>query len=205
MARKTSLYRYFSEADELLYVGIAINPATRLGQHKRDRDITEVRHIEIEWFDSRSEASAAEAWAIVRERPKWNKVGVRRKRVLKRTPAKVVMPKTTPEPAPLPPIQGDGIWLDEWAAIIGPPSPYLFIAFSTGVVPDHVNEWRIINPSKAKQIVKYIRPGDVIWFEGSAPIWFWPEVADRRGYRWPDYWVRDQVRKATGSAARTVE
>ena len=69
---KTSLYRYFDASDQLLYVGIAHNPFRREKQHWPSRDMSQVRYIELEWFDDRGGASAAERHAIQTERPVWN-------------------------------------------------------------------------------------------------------------------------------------
>ena len=69
----TSLYRYFNNAGELLYVGISINAIYRLGQHKENAEWFElIDRIEIEKFDSLKLALAAEKSAIKTERPLHN-------------------------------------------------------------------------------------------------------------------------------------
>lgn len=82
---KTSLYRFYSEADQLLYVGIARNPFQRLSGHFVEKSMTEVRCLEIEWFESRSEALDAESWAIRREKPLWNISAPRKPRQVRKT------------------------------------------------------------------------------------------------------------------------
>jgi len=71
---KTSLYRYFSSGGDLLYIGISIYPFQREKQHRRDKDMTQVRYVELEWFGTYAEASEAERHAIQQERPIWNVV-----------------------------------------------------------------------------------------------------------------------------------
>jgi predicted GIY-YIG superfamily endonuclease len=65
-AEKTSLYRLFNEADELLYVGISHDPDNRWSQHQSLTPwIREVATRTIEWHGSRDDALAAEARTIV--------------------------------------------------------------------------------------------------------------------------------------------
>jgi GIY-YIG catalytic domain len=70
-----SLYRHFDEADNLLYVGIAIDPVRRLGQHLASRWYDRISRIEIERYPSRHTALAAEATAIRTENPQFNIAG----------------------------------------------------------------------------------------------------------------------------------
>lgn len=65
---KTSLYRYFDAQDRLLYVGVSHNPFSREVQHNGSKDMTLVRHVELEWLPNRETALAAERVAIDRER-----------------------------------------------------------------------------------------------------------------------------------------
>ncbi|VVP18264.1 hypothetical protein PS893_03689 [Pseudomonas fluorescens] len=69
----TALYRHFDAEKRLLYVGISLSASRRLSQHMRDskwaRTITS---IEIEHFETRSQAVEAEQRAIVDEKPLWN-------------------------------------------------------------------------------------------------------------------------------------
>lgn len=70
---KTSLYRFYSAKNELLYIGISRNPFLRLGQHQSAKEMPLVRYIELEWFADRCSADRAERLAILRESPIWNK------------------------------------------------------------------------------------------------------------------------------------
>jgi hypothetical protein len=67
------LYRHFNEAGELLYVGISLCAIARLEQHKRSPWFQEIRRVEIEQYPTREQAQFKEAWAIRREKPKYNK------------------------------------------------------------------------------------------------------------------------------------
>ena len=94
-----SLYRYFDENDDLLYVGISKNPVSRIQQHATNDWIRRVRHIELEWFDTRSEALAAELIAIERERPEYNIAGSYSPRKLRSSPPEVFAEKGPMVPA----------------------------------------------------------------------------------------------------------
>jgi excinuclease UvrABC nuclease subunit len=67
------LYRHYGPKDELLYVGVSISALVRLGQH---RDCSEwfgkIKRVEIQQFESREKALAAEREAIEKERPHFN-------------------------------------------------------------------------------------------------------------------------------------
>jgi predicted GIY-YIG superfamily endonuclease len=71
----TALYRVFGEADLLLYIGISNDFGRRWKQHARKQPWwDEKRRLTVDqWFDSREEAEAAEATAIMAEKPKYNK------------------------------------------------------------------------------------------------------------------------------------
>ncbi len=70
---QTSLYRYFSDAGVLLYVGISANAIARLVQHKSGAEwFFEVRRIEVVHFADRATAALAEQIAIFKERPVHN-------------------------------------------------------------------------------------------------------------------------------------
>jgi hypothetical protein len=73
---KGSLYRFYADGGTLLYVGQSRNPFKRMDGHFKDKDMTDVRYIEIEWFQDRKGAVEAESHAINRENPLWNKAGV---------------------------------------------------------------------------------------------------------------------------------
>lgn len=69
----TSLYRYFNNAGELLYVGISINAIYRLGQHKENAEwFGFIDRIEIEKFENLKLALEAEKTAIQGEKPLYN-------------------------------------------------------------------------------------------------------------------------------------
>lgn len=75
-AERTAVYRLYDEDEELLYVGVAIEPRVRFRQHRLDKPWwPRVAAREIEWFDSRAEALAVEGLAIVRELPRHNQAG----------------------------------------------------------------------------------------------------------------------------------
>jgi hypothetical protein len=67
------LYRFFNQADELLYVGITENWPARFHEHaKKASWYKQAKRIELESFDTREEALAAELKAIHEECPVWN-------------------------------------------------------------------------------------------------------------------------------------
>lgn len=70
-----SVYRYFDASGRLLYVGQSENPFGRLYSHAKDKDMTLVRQIQVEWFPDFIMADMAERWAIKTENPLWNKAG----------------------------------------------------------------------------------------------------------------------------------
>lgn len=74
MSEPTALYRAFDEAGVLLYVGITNAPERRWREHVGAKPWwkTEVRNIDVEWFDSRTEAARAESRAVSTERPLHN-------------------------------------------------------------------------------------------------------------------------------------
>lgn len=70
---QTALYRFFDEAGELLYVGIANDPRVRWSNHAGEkRWWSEVETRTLDWFATREEAESAEVAAIVGERPRYN-------------------------------------------------------------------------------------------------------------------------------------
>lgn len=66
------LYRHFDADDVLLYVGISAQPLTRLCQHKDSRWFKEITRVAIEHCPTREYAEFQEAWAIAKEKPKYN-------------------------------------------------------------------------------------------------------------------------------------
>ncbi len=65
----TVLYRFFDDAEELLYVGITDNPPHRLIAHGRKKWWPQVSTITFERFDQRDDALKAELEAIRVEQP----------------------------------------------------------------------------------------------------------------------------------------
>lgn len=70
---KTSLYRHYNSANELLYVGVSLSSLQRLGQHAQHSDwFKSIASMKIEHFETREMALEAERSAIIRERPLHN-------------------------------------------------------------------------------------------------------------------------------------
>lgn len=73
-AKETALYRHFDANDELLYVGVSVNPFERTGEHKlKSRWFKKITTIKIEWYENRDDAEDAEFLAIRDEKPKYNR------------------------------------------------------------------------------------------------------------------------------------
>ncbi|MFI9331963.1 GntR family transcriptional regulator [Kitasatospora sp. NPDC052868] len=71
--RRTALYRLYNALDQLLYIGITHNPTVRWTQHAALKPWwPKAARKNIEWFDCRSAAAAAEVAAIVGEHPLHN-------------------------------------------------------------------------------------------------------------------------------------
>lgn len=69
----TTLYRLYTESEELLYVGIAGNVGRRLDQHSDVKTWwTKVAMIKVEHFQTRHLAEIAEKNAIRGEKPRYN-------------------------------------------------------------------------------------------------------------------------------------
>ena len=67
------LYRHFNEWGELLYVGVSLSAAVRLGGHRNTSGwFSEIAFITIEHFDTREDALIAEEIAIQKEDPIYN-------------------------------------------------------------------------------------------------------------------------------------
>lgn len=74
--KRTALYRLYDANDTLIYVGIAFNPSSRYTSHKKTKTWwPEVKRREVTWYDSRTEAAAAEIEAIRSELPLYNRNG----------------------------------------------------------------------------------------------------------------------------------
>lgn len=71
----TALYRHFDDEGRLLYVGISLSPTYRLSQHRVSSAwFVRISRVEVEWFDDRGSAMAAEKHAIKSEKPEYNVV-----------------------------------------------------------------------------------------------------------------------------------
>lgn len=70
----TFLYRFFDVEGQLLYVGISYHLERRLDAHRYAKPWKRIARIDIEQFESREEAAAAERRAIEAETPEWNVV-----------------------------------------------------------------------------------------------------------------------------------
>lgn len=72
----TALYRYFDVNGDLLYVGISFDPGRRDREHARSKawHMSAVKQ-QVEWYDNRFDAFAAEQDAIKIERPIHNVQG----------------------------------------------------------------------------------------------------------------------------------
>lgn len=70
-----ALYRFYNGNGALLYIGIALQPFARMGQHRREKSWWgEVATVTIEHYVSRPKAMAAERAAIKAEKPRYNVV-----------------------------------------------------------------------------------------------------------------------------------
>jgi prevent-host-death family protein len=70
---RTALYRLYDDAEVLLYIGISHQPEVRFEQHAKLKDWwPQVTRRDVQWFDDRPSAAAAEAAAIRSEDPEHN-------------------------------------------------------------------------------------------------------------------------------------
>lgn len=70
---RTALYRLYDKSGKLLYVGITSNPAARFAKHKADKPWwPRVARKDVEWYDKRANALAAEELAIKVTDPQYN-------------------------------------------------------------------------------------------------------------------------------------
>lgn len=72
----TYLYRFFDGSGRLLYVGMSYRIEKRLASHRVVKPWDQIARIEIEQFQTRMDAVAAEREAILSEAPAWNVVYV---------------------------------------------------------------------------------------------------------------------------------
>lgn len=88
----TFLYRFYDAADQLLYVGVAFEPAVRWRRHANERDWwDEVARIDAVRLESRKAALQAERLAIKVERPRHNQKHTHA--ALARVPASRAVPR----------------------------------------------------------------------------------------------------------------
>lgn len=74
--KKTALYRHFDKSGVLLYIGISSSATARAVQHHNgSRWADLIARIDVEHYDTREEALAAESAAIKTEKPPFNVVG----------------------------------------------------------------------------------------------------------------------------------
>ena len=72
MTDRTAVYRIYCH-DELLYIGASSNPFTRLNGHRSSTDWAKTAtRLDVEWFETRAEATEAERAAIASEQPMKN-------------------------------------------------------------------------------------------------------------------------------------
>ena len=78
LKEKTGLYRHYDLNGVVLYIGISHTPLSRFKSHQIDKEwcYDSVR-MDIEWFDTRSEALLAEKLAIINDQPLYNKTHLR--------------------------------------------------------------------------------------------------------------------------------
>ena len=70
---KTQLYRHYDSNKKLLYVGISLNAAARLAQHRDAAHwFDAITDVKIETYPTREDALAAERRAIAEENPACN-------------------------------------------------------------------------------------------------------------------------------------
>lgn len=69
-----TLYKMFSQTNELLYVGISMRPISRFKEHSGDKEwFAEISRIDLSNYLTREESLRAEAEAIKTLKPKYNK------------------------------------------------------------------------------------------------------------------------------------
>ena len=173
----TSLYRFYSADDTLLYVGQSRNPFARMSGHFIEKNMALVRHIELEWFETAAEALRAEAWAIRREKPLWNVACPEKPRSPRVTPVAAQKRAPKPRPAPIKHVQPPRHYSNmgpHLPPMQGPPVPYRRYAVGLeeveGVRFDHVFTG---GEDALKRAFRVARRGDVVHMKaGVAPLFF---------------------------------
>lgn len=83
---RTALYRLYDKSGGLLYVGITNDPDVRFAKHRADKPWwPRVVRKDVEWYDKRANALAAEEMAIKVKDPRFNREHSRRRPALKVT------------------------------------------------------------------------------------------------------------------------
>ena len=96
MSEQHALYRFFDEADQLLYIGITLNPGARWKQHRADKPWwTDVATVTVETHPDRTSVLEAERTAILAEHPLHNVIHNRGSRN-NATPATPVLDRLQP-------------------------------------------------------------------------------------------------------------
>ena len=91
MTDPAALYRCYDSVGALLYVGVSGDVKIRASCHKSASPwFCAVRKITVTWYDWREDALDAEAWAIFREKPQFNKK-IALKRIAETSRVSVVM------------------------------------------------------------------------------------------------------------------
>ena len=76
---RVCLYRHFDITGALLYVGISVEPKSRIYGHARAHWYADIVRTTEQWFDDRKVALTAELAAIKSENPLHNKQGMPRR------------------------------------------------------------------------------------------------------------------------------
>jgi hypothetical protein len=72
----TAVYRLYDAREELIYVGMTVNPDMRFGSHAVTKPWwPEVARRDIAWFETRHEAEQREAQLIAHYHPRYNTIG----------------------------------------------------------------------------------------------------------------------------------
>lgn len=73
--RRTALYRFYDDRENLLYIGISNNPWRRWREHVGKPWYLQVKHQSVTWYDTGWQARKAETRAIRDEHPRFNIAG----------------------------------------------------------------------------------------------------------------------------------
>lgn len=74
--RPSSVYRIYNADGELIYVGVAYSPKVRVSFHRNNKPWGgEIARHEVDWYDTREAAEAAEEQQIADAWPRYNVLG----------------------------------------------------------------------------------------------------------------------------------